>query len=77
MHPIRSDLQTLARACERLLAHVEEPALSEDEKNFVLYYASELINTFGKNMTGNGHKVHQATFDDRQGKDSTQTGQSA
>jgi hypothetical protein len=46
MH-IRPDLQTFARACERLLSLGLEPELSPDEKEFVMYYAAELVNKFG------------------------------
>ena len=52
---IRSDLQTLARACERLLSLELEPELSHDERNFLLYYASELIHKFGKPLNGHTH----------------------
>jgi hypothetical protein len=51
---IRPDLQTFARACERLLSVGLGPELSQDEKQFVLYYAAELVKQFGH--APNGHE---------------------
>ena len=75
MHIIRPDLQTLARACEHLLANAEELNLSEDEKHFVLYYAAELVNKFGKPINGHSHQTHQSVI--RNALEPTQTEQSA
>jgi hypothetical protein len=73
---IRSDLQTLARACERLLSLELEPELSHDERNFLLYYASELVNKFGKPLNGHNH-THQSADDNLNGLEPTQTERSA
>jgi hypothetical protein len=45
---IRPDLQTFARGCERLLSVGLDPQLSQEEKQFVLYYAAELVKHFGQ-----------------------------
>ena len=52
MEILRRDLQAFARACERLLAVGLDPELSPDEKQFMLYYAGELVNTFGQSRQG-------------------------
>jgi hypothetical protein len=77
MHIIRPDLQALARACERLLANGEEPALSEDEKNFVLYYAAELVNRFGKPVNGQLLNPLEPVTNNGHSTESRQSGQSA
>ena len=48
MQHIRPDLQTFARGCERLLSVGLGPELSDEEKQFVLYYAAELVQQFGQ-----------------------------
>ena len=77
MH-IRPDLQTFARACERLLSLGLDPELSPDEKNFVMYYAAELVNKF---VTSHGGQLDRDNVapnaGDRQGSPPRPTEQSA
>jgi hypothetical protein len=49
---IRPDLQTFARGCERLLSVGLDPQLSQEERQFVLYYAAELVKQFGQPANG-------------------------
>lgn len=78
MHIIRPDLQTFARACERLLSTGVEPELSQDEKNFVMYYAAELVNKFGTAQHGHtDHDTLASNVVDRQGSPPRPTEQSA
>ena len=56
MNILRPDLLSFARASERLLATDLEAELSHDEKNFVLYYANELLHKFA--ATVNRHADH-------------------
>ena len=52
MYIIRPDLQTFARGCERLLSVGLDPQLSQEETQFVLYYAAELVKQFGQPAHG-------------------------
>ena len=58
MYIIRPDLQTFARGCERLLSVGLDPQLSQEEKQFVLYYAAELVKQFGQPANGPTNDVH-------------------
>ena len=78
MYIIRPDLQTFARACERLLSLGLEPELSQDEKHFVMYYAAELVNKF--ETSPNAHTDHDnlaSNAVDRQGAPPRPTEQSS
>jgi hypothetical protein len=57
VHILRPDLLTLARACEHLLSRGADPKLSQEEKEFVLYYAAELIKQFGQAPNGHANDV--------------------
>jgi len=48
MDIVRPDLLIFSRACEALLSAAREPELSQDEKNFLLYYAAELVKRYGQ-----------------------------
>jgi len=41
----REDLQLYGRACEHLLSDLE-PTLTQEQQNFIIYYANELLNKF-------------------------------
>ena len=57
MHILRPDLQTFARACERLLSVGLDPELSQEQRQFVLYYAAELVRQFGQAANARGNDV--------------------
>jgi len=42
----REDLQSYGRACEHLLSADLEPRLTQEQQNFIIYYANELLNKF-------------------------------
>lgn len=44
MFPLRPELRTYSRACERLLFH--ELSLTEEERAFVAYYVHELTQKY-------------------------------
>jgi len=42
----REDLQLYGRACEHFLSADLEPTLTQEQQNFIIYYANELLNKF-------------------------------
>lgn len=57
MLSLRTELQMYAGVCEALLSSVLDPELTQEEKNFILYYAKELFQKFSHH---NGHRLPPA-----------------
>jgi hypothetical protein len=51
MDPLRKELQAYASACERLLSSHLHPALTQEEKDLIVYYADELAHKYNPEHT--------------------------
>ena len=52
MRPFRDELQTYSTICENLLSSTLEPELTDEERDLIIYYATELYEKFDHHRNG-------------------------